>query len=172
MAITLSARTVLAAAATAAVVALLSSCASYGPQGLPKGAPKALVIERMGVPAMEISREPGALRMVYPRGPMGRHTWMVDMDDQGRLIGWHQALVLEQLLELPVGMTAPDILFRIGPPAERRPRGLKPGQLWSYRYPTNDCLWFQIELDEHDRLVAAGTGIDPRCGDTPTRGPQ
>jgi len=119
---------------------------------------------------MEIMGQQGVSRLVYARGPWGRHTWMLDMDAQGRLLRWHQALVIEEMMKLPPGIAAHEILFRIGPPAQRQPRGLKPGQLWSYRYPTNDCLWFQLELDERDLLVVAGTSIDPQC-DAPTRGP-
>lgn len=161
----------LAAGIVLAAAGALSACASYGPQSLPSGVTKAFIVERLGPASMEIAGPQGASRLVYARGPFGRHTWMLDLDAQGRLVKWHQALVIEQLMALPMGMTAQEILFQIGPPADRRPRGLKPGQLWSYRYPTNDCLWFQIVLDERDRLVEAGTGIDPHCDDAPTRGP-
>lgn len=150
--------------------AVLLGCASYGPQDLAPGASKAMIVQRLGPPSMEIMGQQGVSRLVYARGPWGRHTWMLDMDAQGRLLRWHQALVVEEMMKLPPGMAVHEILFRIGPPAQRQPRGLKPGQLWSYRYPTNDCLWFQLELDERDLLVVAGTSIDPQC-DAPTRGP-
>ena len=37
------------------------------------------------------------------------------------------------------------------------------GELWSWRYPTNDCLWFQVSIGADRKVVNAGQGIDPLC---------
>ena len=62
------------------------------------------------------------------------------------------------------GMSRAALLRELGTPGERKGAGLMGGELWSWRYPTNDCLWFQVTLDtDTDQVRAAGYGIDPRC---------
>jgi hypothetical protein len=99
---------------------------------------------------------------------MGRHTWMLDLDAAGRLIAWHQTLGEAQFSALQPGLSAQALLYQFGPPADRRGRGLLPGEVWSYRYPTNNCLWFQVTLDAQHQVVDGSYGIDPRC-DAPTK---
>lgn len=152
--------------ALAAAMSLVG-CAAYGPGGLQPGASGAQVRQSMGEPTLVLAAPVGS-RWVYARGPFGRHTWMLDLDAAGRLSAWQQVLGEAQFTALVPGMTEAQVLFAFGPPAQRGARGLRPGELWSWRYPTNDCLWFQVEFDQ-GRVVEGGSyAADPVC-DTPTR---
>jgi hypothetical protein len=112
----------------------------------------------------------GAERLEFATGPFGRTTWMVDVDAQGRVTAARQVLneasfldVQEALARGP--MTPQQLLLRLGRPGERF--GARTGQIWNWRYPTHDCLWFQATIAHDGSLVRdAGYGIDRRC-DTP-----
>lgn len=150
------------AAALTLAVALLAGCAAYGPGELKRGDAAARVEASMGVPTLRLPTADGT-RLVYARGPEGQHTWMVDLDREGRVVRWHQALGEAAFEALPKGLTRDEVLFRLGPPARRTPLQLTGGEFWSYRYPTNLCLWYQIDFDAQGRLLGGGYGPDPRC---------
>lgn len=149
------------------MLATLVSCASYGPDSIGPGDAEAKVLATMGPPAERYALAGGGTRLAYPRGPFGRHTWMVDLGADGRVSAWRQALGEAQFAALQPGTPAEAVLREIGPPAERKPErafnGLMGGERWSYRYPTNDCLWFSVHFGP-DGLLRAGTyGVDPMC---------
>lgn len=152
-----------AAAALACTCLALAGCAAYGPGELRVGLARTAVLASMGAPTLELPRPEGGTRLVYARGPMGRETYMVDLDTQARVQRWHQALGEAQFAQLPPGLSREELLYRLGPPAESRPAGRLPGEVWSWRYPNNDCLWFQAGLDEQGRYTEGGYGQDPRC---------
>ena len=142
--------------------ALLAGCAAYGPGELKVGDAAARVEASMGAPTLRLPQADGT-RLVYARGPEGQHTWMVDLDREGRVLRWHQALSEAAFEALPKGLTRDEVLFRLGPPARRTPLHLTGGEFWSYRYPTHLCLWYQIDFDAQGRLLGGGYGPDPRC---------
>ena len=142
---------------------MLVACAAYGPSSIQRGDGEAAVRASMGAPSARYAMPGGRTRLAYARSPLGRHTWMIDLGADGRVAAISQALGSEQFAELPPGIDRNELLRRLGPPAERRARGLKPGELWSWRYPTNDCLWFQAELDGDAIFLGGSYGIDPRC---------
>ncbi len=144
-------------------LALLAACASYGPGDLRVGDAEAAVVQSMGPPAARYPLPGGALRLAYARGPFGKHTWMVDLGPDGRVTRWRQVLTEAQFAELQLGTPADEVLLTLGPPARVRPRGLRPGELWSYRYETYECRWFQVVLDEEHKVAEAGYGVDPMC---------
>ena len=91
---------------------------------------------------------------------------MIDIDAQGRVQAATQVLNDAHFAEFMVrapGTPREALLRELGRPAERRGGGLKGGETWSWRYPTNACLWFQVSLDDAARVTAAGYGIDPAC---------
>ncbi|MEN9416733.1 MAG: hypothetical protein RI988_353 [Pseudomonadota bacterium] len=153
-----------------AVCAALGGCAAYGPGELSPGMPRAAVEASMGVPRLALPRPEGGVRLVYARGPFGRETYMVDLDATGRVQRWHQALGEAAFAAIPMGGTREELLFRLGPPAEQRPAGRLPGEIWSWRYANNDCLWFQAGLGADGRYAGGSYGTDPRC-DTNDRQP-
>jgi hypothetical protein len=152
---------VLAACLAAGVVA---GCAAYGPGDLRAGASEADVIARMGSPTGRHAMPDGRTRLEFARGPFGRETFMVDLDTAGRVAGIAQVLGETQFMALQVGMTADEVLREFGRPAERRRVGFVGREVWSWRYPTNDCLWFRVTFGPDGRTFDAGGYLpDPMC---------
>jgi hypothetical protein len=144
-------------------VALLAGCAAYGPGALKPGDDEAAVVRSMGAPTARHPLPDGVTRLVYARGPEGLHTWMVELGADGRVLRWHQALGEAAFERITLGMTADTLLRDFGPPALRQPLGWQPWVVWSWRYPTFDCRWFQVTLDDRQRVVQSGYAPDPRC---------
>jgi hypothetical protein len=94
---------------------------------------------------------------------------MIDVDAAGRVQRAEQVLNEAHFAEFQgraPGMGVDALLRELGTPGERQ--GTRMGALWSWRYPTNDCLWFQVSFDTAGRVAAAGYNIDWRC-DPPNR---
>ena len=157
----LAARGALAAGALA--LALGSGCASYGPAGLAPGASSAEAIAEMGPPKARFATPAGGERLEFWRGPFGKHTYMLEFDARDRLLGWEQVLTESNLRSLRDGMTKDELLYRIGHPSEVQYLARLRHQLWSYRYVSPFCHWFQVSLDDQDRVVSFGDGPDPMC---------
>lgn len=148
----------------AAVLAtLLAGCAAYGPSQLRVGDSVTDVERSMGAPTAIYAMPGGAQRIEYARGPFGRETYMVDADAAGHVTGWSQVLTEANFAALPRGITKDELLRRLGTPGERQRIGWQDRDLWAWRYPTNDCLWFTASLDRTQHVVDSGYGIDPRC---------
>ena len=156
-------RSLSAAAPLLGAVALLGACASYGPGALRVGDAEAAVVQSMGTPAARYAMPGGVTRLAYARGPFGKHTYMVDLGPDGRVARWHQALGENEFAALQMGTSVDDLLRTYGPPAKKQARGIRPGEVWSYRYPTYECRWFQVTLDPAQTVVEAGYGVDPLC---------
>jgi hypothetical protein len=152
---------------TVAGAVALAGCAgglpAYGPGTLRAGDSAATLRERMGAPTEQIRRADGGERWVYARGPMGRHTWMIDVTPDGRVSGWFQALEPSRLASITRGMSEADVRAAIGPPAEQRRLALEGRRLLSWRYPTYDCLLFAVTLNAIGQVIDVGTIPDPLC---------
>jgi len=57
----------------------------------------------------------------------------------------------------------PEVLYRIGHPSEFQFLTWPQQHLWSYRYVSPFCVWFQVSLDTQDQVVALGNNNDPIC---------
>lgn len=143
---------------------LLGGCA---PPVVNTGEPRDAVLVRWGTPTARYAMSGGAERLEYASGPFGRTTWMIDLDAAGRVTASAQVLNEANFADSQgraPGMSRAQLLRALGTPGEVKGAGLRGGELWSWRYPTNDCLWFQVELDTAaDQVRSAGYGIDPRC---------
>jgi hypothetical protein len=144
--------------------ALLAGCAAVGPPPQP-GESESQVLQRLGSPTARYAMAGGTTRLEFATGPFGRQTWMVDVDAGGRVIAAAQVLDDRRLAAFQArapGMGRDELLRTLGTPGERRgARG--GGETWSWRYPTNDCLWFQVSLDAGGRVSDGAFGIDPGC---------
>lgn len=153
-----------AGAAALAVSVLAGGCAMTPP--LP-GQPREGVLAAWGQPTARYPMPAGAERLEYATGPFGRTTWMVDVDGGGRVTAARQVLNEAHFAEFQTrapGMRRDELLRTLGTPGERHGAGLMGGETWSWRYPTNDCLWFQVTVDtDSDTVRDAGYGIDWRC---------
>jgi hypothetical protein len=157
--------------ALAAVVVALGGCAGYGPQSLKTGATVDQAVAVMGAPTGRYRTAAGE-RVEYARGPYGKHTYMLDFDSQGRLTGWEQVLVEPVFNAIIAGMTQDELLMRIGHPSDSIPLRWQRRTLWSYRYDTPFCKWFQVGIDERKTVVDTGYGPDPLCNAQMASSPQ
>jgi hypothetical protein len=167
-----SARTTAAAAAAATMAAAtvllsLAGCATPAAYVGAAGQARDAAIARLGAPTARHALPAGGERLEYATGPFGRSTWMLDVDTGGRITTAKQVLNEANFADFQgraPGLTRAELLRELGTPGERQGAGLRGGELWSWRYPTNDCLWFQVEIDTAaDKVRAAGYNIDPRC---------
>jgi len=146
----------------------LASCAGYGPVGVQPGQTEADVVKVMGPPTGRYTMPGGTQRLEFARGPYGRHTYMVDLDGQGRVAQVDQVLGPRYFDSvIPGKTTSDDVLRTIGRPSERA-GAMRNGQIWSWRYANNDCLWWQAQFDSQGVLVQAGYGPERGC-DAPNR---
>lgn len=152
---------------TAWIVSLslgLGACAtSYSPSGLPTGAPSSQVIAKMGAPTGRYGLPDGGQRLEFARGPFGKHTYMLDFDAQDRLVRAEQVLTEKQFMALEIGMSADDVLRRIGHPSNASYLPRQQHKLWSYRYDTPFCIWFQVSIDTANKVAELGNNVDPLC---------
>ncbi len=151
-----------------ALVALASAaCAPVPPA---PGEARDAVVARWGAPTARYTL-PAGERLEYATGPFGRTTWMIDLDAGGRVTGARQVLNEAHFAAFQArapGMSRDELLRTLGTPGERQRVGWRNDEVWSWRYPTNDCLWFQVTIDLAANTVRdAGYGIDWTC-DKPT----
>lgn len=144
-------------------VVVLAACAGYSPKGLQPGATEAEVMAQMGQPTGRYTLPSGGTRLEYARGPEGRETYMVNFDTAGRMVDWEQVMDLWYLTRIEPGMSRDDVLIRVGHPGSIMPIPRQQLQVWNYRYPTNDCLWFQISIGDDGKVISGGQATDPRC---------
>jgi len=156
-----------AIAAFAVGLAALAGCAGYSPKALPPGTPLADITATMGAPTGRYTLADGTQRVEYARGPAGRHTYMLDLDAQGRLARWEQVLTENNFNAILAGMDRDTVLTRLGRPSAVRGQGWPavPGVVWSYRYETTFCQWFQMSIDMNGKVLDTGYAPDPRCDD-------
>ncbi len=155
--------------ALAAAVWLLAACAGYGPQSLAVGTPRGQVEQAMGPPTGVHPPLPGgdgsvSTRLEYARGPFGKHTFMLDFDAQGRLMSWTQVLTEPQFNAIVKNMSQTEVLQRLGQPSNVRTVGMQKQTVWSYRYESAFCQWFEIGI-EQGLVVDSLYTPDPQCED-------
>ncbi|MCU0774707.1 MAG: hypothetical protein MUC74_09400 [Ideonella sp.] len=154
---------------------LVAGCAGYAPPRDAVGQPIAALQQQLGPPTSTYAMSNGAKRVEFARGPMGRHTWMLDVDPGGRVLRSEQVvdpggrvlrseqvLTPERFAQVRDGMSADDVLRLIGRPGETRSGGYQGGEVWNWRYATNECLWFELSIIE-GRAKGPAYAIDPRC---------
>jgi hypothetical protein len=154
-----------ASSAASALIAMLAlaGCVGYGPGPLSAGQAEQDVRDRMGAPtAVHPRPDSGGHWLEYARGPMGLHTYRIDIDAAGRVVGWRQLMTEANFDALPLGATHDAVREQLGRPAERRVGWRGVGEVWSYRFESPFCRWFQVWLV--DGVVReASYADDPAC---------
>jgi hypothetical protein len=142
---------------------LLLGCAGYGPGDLKPGQTEADVRARMGEPTDRSTLLNGGSRLDYARGPMGAHTYRIDVDATGRVQSVQQILTEANFEAVRPGASPADVRERLGRPAEQRVGWRGVGEVWSYRYDYRiDCRWFQVWLVD-SKVREASYAVDPLC---------
>jgi hypothetical protein len=150
--------------AMAGVVGILAGCAtSYAPSNAMTGLTRDELIAHLGAPDPMPTDLSAATRLDFPRGPYGRHTYAVYFSPEGRMTGFRQILNEENFAMIKPGMSAAEVVALIG--ISRNTFGLarNRGYVWSYRYITPLCQWFQIEFTQESTVRSTGFGLPPEC---------
>jgi hypothetical protein len=147
----------------AAVLAgLVSACTSYGTGSLRGGETAGEVLKDMGPPTGRYPLPGGGSRLEFARGPFGKHTFMVDLDADGHVRHWDQVLREDLFNQVVPGMTSEELRFRFGRPSHVN--GIWRGAtVWSWRYESPFCQWFQVTVEPDGHVRDAGYGPDPLC---------
>ena len=142
---------------------LLGGCAGYSPTGVAPGQSESDVFRSMGAPTGRYALPGGGARLEYARGPYSRHTYMIDLNSTGRVERVAQVLTEAHFLRVAPGMGRDELLLLLGRPGEVFAVPWQRAQVWNWRYPTSDCLWFQVTVMPDGRVLDAGRGVDPHC---------
>lgn len=156
----------------ALAAALLGACAVFQPPDLRPGMDVGEAQRQLGAVTARYPMTAALTRLEFATGPYGRTTWMVDVDTGGRVVSARQVLNEAHFADFQAqapGMSRAELLRTLGRPGERRSGGRQGGEVWAWRYPTNDCLWFEISLATDGRVTGAGYAVDPRCDGPPDR---
>ncbi|MES2889077.1 MAG: hypothetical protein V4739_13855 [Pseudomonadota bacterium] len=158
----------LARACGALALGALAACSSYAPANWPAGTPRSEIVKTLGLPTAQRrptpEAAPGAVqRLEYARGPMGRHTYMLDFDANDRLLGVQQVLNETRFQQVRPGMTQAALLDLLGRPSDIRAITRQRQKVWSYRYETPFCQWFEVSVSDEGPVSDAGFGPDPLC---------
>ncbi len=149
-------------ACAAAVLLAVAGCAAQPPA---PGSTRDDLLRAWGPPTGRYVLPQGGERLEYATGPYGRTTWMHDLGADGRVLRSRQVLGEAEFAQVQAAgdMSADELLRWLGRPGEVRGIARPPALVWSWRYPTNDCLWFEVTVTREGRTAGAGYGIDPRC---------
>jgi hypothetical protein len=142
---------------------LVAGCAFFNPVRIAPGTGVDAVQQQLGVPTGRFALAGGGERLEYARGPFGKQTWMLDFDAQGQLLSGAQVLTEKRFNAILAGMSRDDVRLAIGRPSAQSYIGWQRQVVWSYRYDSPVCQWFQIGLDEAGRVVDTGYYPDPMC---------
>lgn len=146
-------------------LALLAACSTVGPQTLRvgPGQTEAEMLAAMGPPTGRYPLPNGAQRVEYARGPMGKVTFMLEVDSSGRIKTAEQVLQRQYFSKVTVNMTQDEVQRILGRPGERH-REYMNKETWSWRYDNYDCLWAQVTFNAAGRaMTAVAYDREPRC---------
>jgi hypothetical protein len=103
----------------------------------------------MGQPETTWEEENGARILEYPKGPEGARTWIFDIDPNGKLAGYHQALTPENLARVTPGMSKDDVRRLLGKPRTVVNFNRLKEEVWDYRYLENQqARLFNVHIDQ------------------------
>ncbi len=143
-------------------LSFLTACSGYAPPANVTGLTQAQLVAQMGQPDT-VRQTASGTRLEFPRGPMGHHTWFVDVDTEGKIINAEQVLTEPNFNLITPGMAQAEVRQRLGRPSETQGLGRSRGVVWNYRYENHFCQWFQVELSQEQQVRSTGYGQPPEC---------
>lgn len=116
----------------------------------------------MGAPETTWEEENGARILEYPKGPEGARTWIFDIDPNGKLTGYHQALAPENFGRIQPGMSKDDVRRLLGKPRTVVNFNRLKEEVWDYRYLDNQQQrLFNVHLDQATGKVTHTSSSNP-----------
>lgn len=140
----------------------LMGCVSYAPTDRMLGNSREQVIAALGQPTNDLQTSQGSVLM-YSRGPFGKHTYFAYFSKDGRATYFEQVLSEKNFNRIQPGMHRDEVIFTIGEAKDRFGLARERGYVWSYRYVTPHCFWFQIEFSNDNVVRATGYAKPPEC---------
>lgn len=146
-----------------APLVLLAACAGPQVMKVGPGQTEAEMLSAMGAPSGRYPLPDGAQRVEYAKGPMGRVTFMFDVDSSGRVKTAEQVLTRQNFGKIRPQMNKDEVQLILGRPGERQ-REFADKETWSWRYETYECLWAQVTFNAAGRAMdGVSYQADPRC---------
>lgn len=146
-------------------LALLAACGSVGPQTLRvgPGQTEAEMLAAMGTPTGRYPLPNGAQRVEYAKGPMGKVTFMFEVDSSGRIKSAENVLTRQHFGKVQPNMSKDEVRRILGRPGEVQREYLNK-ETWSWRYETYECLWAQVTFNAKGYTMnGVSYQEDPRC---------
>ena len=143
-------------------LSLLTACSGYAPPANVTSLTQAELVAQMGQPDT-VRQTASGTRLEFPRGPMGHHTWFVDVDATGKIVQAEQVLTEPNFNLITPGMAQDEVRQRLGRPSQTQGLGRSRGVVWNYRYENHFCQWFQVELSQEQQVRSTGYGQPPEC---------
>jgi len=139
---------------------LLGACASYSGHGLKPGEDRLEdVLRVMGQPAMRWQNVDSSTQLVYPRGPMGFHTFMAYVGSDGKLQKIENVMDQKTFSRIHAGMTKDQVLHILGPSTSGWTAYFKARDelVWEWRYCDvwNEPARFDVLFDNNKATVSS-----------------
>lgn len=149
------------------LIGLLGGCAAYDGLGLQPGTARIEEIERvMGQPAMRWNEADGGQTLVYPRGPMGFHTFFVRSDALGNVLSRENVLDSRHFSRIQAGMTPDEIVRIVGPSVSKWTVYFKARDelVWEWRWcdDFNEPARFNVFFDGKSGKVRTTASLSER----------
>lgn len=146
-------------------LALLAGCDQQRIAKLEEGvSTEADVRREFGEPVAVFPEPDGSRTLEYPRQPEGWQNYFITIGPDGRMSALRQVLTDTNFARVRPGMDKAEVRRLLGRPAQAKPYPLKNEEVWDWRYrpDPNTSRLFSVTFDRDGRVLAAGTGDDPR----------
>ena len=140
----------------------LAACAGYSPNDRMLGNSQDQITRAMGKPSIEIPTPEGRV-MQYPRGPFGKHTYFVYLDQNDNVARWTQVLNEKNFDRIKPGMHRDEVISIIGESRVRDGIAFGRGYVWSWRYVNFHCNWFRAEFTPDHVVRSTMYQKPPEC---------
>lgn len=146
--------------AALALAAIAAGCA------IRPGTPAAELQQRWGAPAEVWKNADGSEDWEYPRGPLGRQTFMVAVGPDREVRKVRQVLSDEYLLRVRPEMSRGEVRRLLGRPAETAFFDRRDEEVWTWRYEdAGRSMLFHVVFDRSSGKVRTSFSIDESDSD-------
>jgi outer membrane protein assembly factor BamE (lipoprotein component of BamABCDE complex) len=143
-------------------VLLTAACTGYAPTDRMLGNSREQIIRVLGTPSTEKAIPDGQV-LIYPRGPFGKHTYFVYLNEDGNMTRWTQVLDEKNFARIKPGMHRDEVVSIIGESKIRDGIAFGRGYVWSWRYVNFHCFWFRAEFTPEDTVRSTMYQKPPEC---------
>lgn len=140
----------------------LTACSGYAPPANVNSLTQDQLVAQMGQPD-KVRPIASGTRLEFPRGPMGHHTWFVDVAPDGKILKSEQVLTEDNFNRITPGLSQQEVRDILGRASHIQGLGRARGEVWSYRYENQFCQWFQVEISKEQTVRSTGYGQPPEC---------